>query len=247
MNQKELFDFLKSQFRNVLEANNLSSDEVVIKLKALTPEEAIGKPGRKDYPILTGKEIMLEADFRGAKGQAFTDAPAEFQGTMDKILALDLNEDQHARGLFIAALNAVTRHLGLSEKTIHCKNDEPEECAKKAVEFIKEKYGDVKIALVGYQPSLLENLSKEFNIRVLDLNPQNVGAERYGVVVEHGVDDFDEVVVNWSDLVLCTGSTLSNGTITNFLDLEKEVLFFGTTLAGAADMLGCKRMCFLAK
>ena len=65
--------------------------------------------------------------------------------------------------------------------------------------------------------------------------------------MEHGVDDFDEVVVNWSDLVLCTGSTLSNGTITNFLDLEKEVLFFGTTLAGAAEMLGCKRMCFLAK
>ena len=52
MNQNQLFDFLKSQFKNVLETNNLSSDEVVIKSKALTPEEAIGKPGRKDSPIL---------------------------------------------------------------------------------------------------------------------------------------------------------------------------------------------------
>lgn len=247
MNQNQLFDFLKSQFKDVLEANNLSSDEVVIKSKALTPEEAIGKPGRRDYPILTGKEIMLEADFRGSKGQAFTDAPAEFQGTMDKILSLDLNEDQHARGLFIAALNAVTRYLGLSEKTIHCKNDEPEECAKQAVDFIMEKYGDIKIALVGYQPSLLENLSKCFQLRVLDLNPQNVGEIRYGVAVEHGIDDFEEVIMDWADLVLCTGSTLCNGTIINFLDLEKDVLFFGTTLAGAADMLGCRRMCFLAK
>ncbi|WMJ87964.1 hypothetical protein [Anaerocolumna sp. MB42-C2] len=56
--------------------------------------------------------------------------------------------------------------------------------------------------------------------------------------------DFEQVVVKWADLVLCTGSTICNGSIVNFLNLDKEVLFFGTTLAGAAQMLSLKRVCF---
>ena len=246
MNQEELFLYLKREFKRILDEKDIGRDEISVNSRALTPEEAIGKTGRKDYPILTGKEIMLEAEYRGARGQAFTDSPAEFRGTIDEILNMDIVNDPHSRGVFIATLNAVMNYEGLADRTVHCRNNEPEECAKKTVNFIKENYGDVKIALVGYQPALLENLSKNFDVRVLDLNPQNVGQIKYGVRVENGKDDFTDVVVKWAELVLCTGSTLCNGTITQFLNTGKETFFFGTTLAGASQILGCRRMCFMA-
>ena len=246
MNQNEFFALLKTRFRDVLDQYELTSEEIRIVSKALSPEQAIGITQRRDYPILAGKEIMLEAEYKGGKGQAFTDAPAVFNGSLAEILDLDLEKDLHSRGLFIAAMNAVMKTLGLAEKTVHCKNQEPEDCAVQAAAFIKEDYGSPKIALVGYQPALLERLSQDFSLRVLDLNPENVGQMRHGIKIEHGMDDFEDVVKNWAELVLCTGSTLCNGTIVNFLDLDKEVLFFGTTLAGAAKLMGCKRMCFCA-
>ena len=83
-------------------------------------------------------------------------------------------------------------------------------------------------------------------LRVLDLNPNNIGEIRYEKLVEHGIKDFDEVVKEWSDLVLCTGSTICNDSILSFVNLNKEVLFFGTTIAGAAYIMGWKRVCFYA-
>lgn len=168
----------------------------------------------------------------------------EGNGGLDEILEMDIVNDDHARGLFVAALNAVMNHLGLAERTIHCKNKEPEACARQFVDYIRENYGNPKIALVGYQPAILENLSKEFNLRVLDLNPENIGSRRYGVTVEDGIEAFDDAVINWAELVLCTGSTICNGSIVNFMSLKKEVLYYGTTLAGTAELLGLKRACF---
>ena len=39
----------------------------------------------------------------------------------------------------------------------------------------------------------------------------------------------------------------SNGSIIDYLNLEKDVLFFGTTASGAAPLLGLKRVCFADK
>ncbi|MDK2968463.1 MAG: hypothetical protein PWP53_4075, partial [Lacrimispora sp.] len=75
MNQKELMDLLKDKFKTLVEENSLTMDEIHIVSKSLTPEEAIGNTRRKDFPILTGREVMLQAEYQGAKGQAFTDAP----------------------------------------------------------------------------------------------------------------------------------------------------------------------------
>lgn len=247
MDRKELFDRLVSEFVRILEEHDMASDEIIIKARGLSPEEAIGNTSRKDYPILSGREVMLEAEYRGSGGQAFTSAPSGFRGKLSDILDMDIDDDPHVRGLFIAAMNAVMRYLGLADRTIHCKDGEPEECARQAAAYIKENYGTPRIALVGYQPALLETLSKEFPLRVLDLNPDNVGSIRYGIKVEHGEDDRREVVDGWAQLILCTGSTLCNGTIVDYLDIDKEVLFFGTTLSGSADMLGCRRICFCAR
>ncbi|MFA6940955.1 MAG: DUF364 domain-containing protein [Clostridiaceae bacterium] len=244
MTHEKLYETLKTKFLKILADENLLTEKIEIISKALTPEEAIGITKRKDFPIITGKEIMIQAECRGSKGQAFTDSPAVFKGTLAEICNMDLEKDHQAAGLFIASLNAVMKYLGKSDCTIHCKSEGPEKCAKDILTYISEKYGNPKIALVGYQPSMLENLSKEFNLRVLDLNSSNIGTVRYGVKVEDGISAYEEVVKDWADLVLCTGSTICNGTIVNFMELSKPVLFFGTTLSGAAPILGLNRLCF---
>ena len=246
MERKELFNVLKRRFGEILDEHDIRAESVNIRAKTLSPQEAIGDTVKKDYPILNGKEVMLEATYKGCRGQAFTAAPSDFSGTLEDVLRLDLDGDAHSTGLFIATLNAVTRYIGISDRTVHCRDDGPEKCAEKAVEYIRDMYGDVKIALVGYQPSLLEKLSQNFSLRVLDLNPENIGEIRYGVRVEDGNRDMDDVT-DWAELILCTGSTVCNGTICAYLELDKEVLYFGTTLAGASAILGCKRMCFCAE
>jgi hypothetical protein len=80
-------------------------------------------------------------------------------------------------------------------------------------------------------------------VRVLDLSPKNVGQIRFGIKVEHGIENYEEVVHGWADVVLCTGSTICNGSITNFIDIGKDVVFFGITAAGAAQLMGWPRFC----
>ena len=68
-------------------------------------------------------------------------------------------------------------------------------------------------------------------------------AVRYGVTVEDGASAHEDLIA-WADLILCTGSTICNGTITDYLDLETPVLFFGITAAGASRLMGWNRVCF---
>ena len=243
MDRHTLYETLRSALAAALEEHGLTGSAVTVRARGLTPEEAIGRTQRTDYPILTGKEVMLMADFRGAMGQAFTDAPAHFEGSLDQVLALDLEGDPHSRGLFIATLNAVMKYLGRADNTVHCRDGGPELCARHMAQWVADTYGAPKIALVGFQPALIAALSQRFPLKVLDLNPDNIGKEKDGCPVLDGASGRQEAV-DWADLVLCTGSTLCNGTIVDYLDLDKEVVFFGTTLAGAAPILGLKRACF---
>ena len=246
MTATELYHELREKFAAIIEEHGIASSEVTIKARALSAQEAIGDTQRKDFPILEGKEILMMAEYQSAFGQAFTSTPADFSGTLSQILSIDLVNDDHGRALFVATMNAVLRKLGLADHTVHCKDDEPEQCALDMVGQLRESYGQPKIALVGYQPAMIEALSGPFELEVLDLNPANVGQTRYGVEIKHGIDDFKQVT-DWADLILCTGSTLCNGTIADYISLDKEVVYFGTTVAGAAALLGLKRLCFCSK
>ena len=176
---------------------------------------------------------MLQARFGEALGQAFTSAPVDFEGSLADVLELDTTHDPQAAGMLVATLNAVLRAVGEIGNTVHCRDDGPELCAERYAALVRERFGTPRIALVGFQPALLARLSKEFSVRVLDLNPEIVGTVRSGVLVEDGM----------AELVLCTGSTLCNGSFVNFLDIGKPVLFFGTSCAGAAHVLGAERFC----
>lgn len=245
-----IFDTLRQHLESEIQNNDLDLEMVTIESKYLTAHEAIGETERKDFPIIIGKEIMLEADFKGAKGQAFTSSPAIFKGSLRDVLDMDLESNPYERSLFIATLNAVMRYLNKADRTIHCRNGEPERCAKNFPTFIKDnfegKIKDPKVAIVGYQPAIIDVMKDFYNIRVLDLNPDIVGTERYTLNIEDGIKDYNSVV-KWADIIVCTGSTLCNGSIVDFMNLDKPVYFYGTTIAAAAEILKVERLCFCSK
>lgn len=242
MTEKELYARLRQELRRLIERQGLDARAVSLKSRGLSPAEAIGVTARKDYPILNGREVMVEARFGDALGQAFTSAPADLEATLAEVLALDL-DDARNRALFVATLNAVMRAAGEIDHTRHCRDAGPELCAERYAAHVREKFGSPRIALVGYQPALLARLSREFPVRALDLNPEIVGSVRSGILVEHGETAYADVVLDWAELTLCTGSALCNGSFVNFMDIGKPVIFFGTSGAAAARTLGLDRFC----
>ncbi|AKA67594.1 Rossmann-like domain-containing protein [Clostridium scatologenes] len=244
MNKNEFYTDLFGKFKKLVEDNRLLNEEIKITGRALTTEEAIGNTERKDFPIIKGKEKLLQADFKGIKGQAFTDMPNNFLGNLKQIIEMPLNTNFDT-AVYIATLNAVCRYLGMTDNTVHCKDGEPESCALELVEYIKNKYGSPKIALIGFQPAMLENLGKNYKVRIVDLDDNNIGKVKYGVMVEDGSKSIDDLL-NWCDIVVATGSTVANKTITNVL-LDKPTIFFGTTLAGTAALMKLERFCPCSK
>ena len=101
----------RSRFREIVEQENLLEQDVSILAKPLTPEEAIGTPGRRDFPIIIGKERILEATFLGAKGHAFTDSAREFTGRLAEVLDLELTSNQH-RAILVACVAGPPAHRG---------------------------------------------------------------------------------------------------------------------------------------
>ena len=57
--QTAFYDDLKQRFLVLLTEHGLLQEKVSLHTKMLTPEEAIGIPKRKDFPILSGKDIMV--------------------------------------------------------------------------------------------------------------------------------------------------------------------------------------------
>jgi len=232
----------------LVDKHSLLSEQVSVRAKPLSPEQAIGRPQRKDFPIIKGKEVMIQAEFREHFGQAFTDNPGDFQGRLQEVLNLSLDNNFH-RAIFVSTLNAVTRYLGLSERTQHCKDDAPEKCAEELADKIWREYGNIKVGLIGYQPAILEHLAKAFgagNLKVTDLDAERIGTTKHGVEIWDGKKD-TENLIQQSDLVLATGSTIVNGSMDEILKLVKqygkEYILFGCTIAGTASLLGLKRYC----
>lgn len=240
MNNCNFYENLLKKFREIVELNGLLYEKVTIKGRVLSAEEAIGNPLRKDFPIVKGKEKLIQAEFKGEKGQAYTDMSGEFSGSIEEIINRTINSN-FDRAVFISTLNAVCRYLKITEKSVHCKDEEPEKCSKELVEYIKEKYGQPKIALIGLQPAMLERLSNNFSVRVVDLDKRNIGNMKFGILVEDAKEKTEELL-EWCEVILATGSTVANDTIEKFLD-KKPVVFFGTTIAGTAELMNLDRFC----
>ncbi len=238
-----MHQILKDSLTKIVKEKGLELEKVEVYAAPLSPEEAIGNPQEKDYPLVLGKERLMEAHFKGSKGHAFTDMHGDFSGSLSDVVAMEL-EDNFKRAIFISTLNAVMRHLGLADKTVHCKNEEPRKCAQELVKHIEQGYGCPKIAFIGFQPRMVEELSKRFELKVIDMDEDNIGKEKFGVRIcdprttgEH---------LQWCDIAIVTGTTIVNNTIAQF-ETSKPVIFYGVTIAGVARLLRLNHFCPFSK
>jgi hypothetical protein len=233
------YEELKKRVFELWREEGLLSERIHIRARALSTTEAIGNPGHQDFPIQKGKEKLMQATFRDAGGQAFTDMYGDYEGTLEQVLNLPM-ENNHQRAVFIASLNAVLARLGRIEGAIHCRDEEPVACGKALLPYLKDRYSGAKITQVGFQPRMVENLTTAHPLRVLDMDPDNIGVRKFGVLIESA--DHTGEAVDWADLLLVTGTTLANGTIAPLLN-KKPIIFYGTTVAGAAHLMGWERFC----
>lgn len=236
---QDVYRALLERAHELAAANKLLRAKVRVKAKVLTTEEAIGNPEEDDFPLQKGKERLMEAEFLGARGQAFTDRFGDFEGTLAEVLSTR-PETNFRRAVFVATLNAMLRGLDLADKTIHCRDNEPTVCAGHLVRYLEERCQGAGIVQIGFQPRMIETVSRRFSLRVIDLDPDNIGTRPFDVAIE-GPEATNDAI-RWADLLLVTGSTLVNGTIGSFLT-PKPVIFYGTTIAGAAFLMGWERFC----
>ena len=217
-------------------------------VQPMSPDDAIGPKASSQFAIKRGKERVIEADLGGMKGQAFTDEPSDWAGTLSEMLAMELAGSAR-RAVFAAGLNAVLRSVGAAEGTVHCRNEDPSRCGPRVAEEMEQRFGRRQFGLIGLQPAILSAMVERFgadNVKAVDLNPDNIGTLKSGVLVWDGRRTLARLAF-WCDVGLATGSSLVNGTIDEirelFGDQEKPLVFFGNTISGAAALLGLERIC----
>lgn len=241
-----LLEEARIKLKNLVSENckNPAETSIIVSARNLTPLEAIGTPNRNDYPLLNGKEVMMEASFDGSLGQAFTDQPGNFEGTLEEVLNIPFNSNFN-RAVFISTLNAFMRSINLLTDTIHCKDTEPQTCADNLPSFLHKHYGNPKIAFIGLQPGLIQALvDAKFELRASDLNPDNIGQIRCGTKIYDAKYNAENVA--WADIVLATGSVLVND---SHLELQqnKPIIYFGVTVAGMAKLFNLNRYCYCGR
>jgi hypothetical protein len=238
----------KAKLQHIIDRQGWRDIGVSVSMKMLTPEEAIGNPERRDFPVVEGKERVIEVEVMGHKAQAFTDSPREFSGTIGDVLVLPLDTNAE-RAVFIGTLNAILKYRGRVEATLHCKDEEPEKCAHEITAYIRCKFGMINVGLIGLNPAIAESLVHVFgakHVNITDLNYNNIGKIKYGVTVLDGRTGTAEMVKG-SDLILMTGTTLVNNTFNGIRRLinkyGKEYLIYGVTASGINELLDFQGIC----
>lgn len=243
MDYSKVYDQMLQKFQYQVQIHDLLKHQVCIQARGLSVEEAIGNPEGDDFPLQKGKEKLMQANFAGALGQAFTDRYGNYEGTLQEVLGMQPSNN-YRRALLVSTMNAVLRHLSQADRTIHCRDQEPSCCAQQLSEYIRSRYGAVKVGQVGFQPRMVDALAQAFDYRITDMDPDNIQTVRYGTLIE-GPETTEEMI-SWADVLVVTGTTLVNGTIGQFL-WGKPAIFYGTTIAGAAELMGLERFCACAK
>lgn len=219
---------------------------------SLSPEKAIGERASAEFAIKKGKERVIEASFAGALGQAFTDQPSEWAGTLDDALELNLRSVRN-RAVFVAVLNSALRAMGCVTGTRHCLDEDPAQCGPEVATAFRRRFGNSRVGLIGFQPAILRALAEQFgadSVRVVDLDSDNIGSSKSGVDVWDGAVDLPRLV-GWCEVGLATGSSLVNGSIDEIQHLfkiaGKPLVFYGNTISGAVFLLGLEHICPFAR
>lgn len=234
---------LKKEFCSTINKYKLSNSKIEVRVTArtLNKEEALGNPIHDDYPLLKGKESIMEAEFCGSKGAAYSDMCGNYVGGLDNIVNLEL-KNNFTRAVFISTINAVLKHLGLIDRTEHCRNDGPVNCANNIKKHFSHLNTDSKVLLVGYQPRFAEVFTENYNTKIIDLNHENMGKIINGVPVLP--EQETENCIDWATLLFVTSSTFVNGTVEKFINHNKGTIFYGVSGAGPTYLLDLNRYCY---
>lgn len=238
-----IIDLAREKLKALTDERGMDNELITINCRALSPEEAIGNPLHDDYPIQLGKERLIEAEFMGKKGQAFSDSYFHYTGSVKEILSFRLDTNAR-RAIFISSLNAIMAEIGKMPEALHCKNDDLMRCGETFAGYLDKFAGAAQnVLLVGLQPRLLEILTTRKQVRVCDLNPDNIGTKKCGVTID-GPERFAENA-RWADAVFATGSTVVNGTIDTIVKARQDTVFYGVTIAGIARLAGLRQFCHI--
>jgi hypothetical protein len=226
---------------------NLEKRRADITMHPLKPEEAVGKPSRDGYALMKGREVIIEARVGGAIGRAFTDEPSEYTGSLDQFTTLPL-DGNGARGRVIAVINATYRFLGLVGGTKHCRDDGPEHCGAKIVDYLVRIHApDSRLLVIGFQSAIAYYMSRKFrNVQVTDMDNDNIGRSIHGLTIESS--EGNKAIIESSNLILATGSSLVNGSVDDIVKWSsgKTLYFYGVTVAAATYEFNLNRLCFAA-
>ncbi|MCD4779622.1 MAG: hypothetical protein K8S27_03600 [Candidatus Omnitrophica bacterium] len=231
---------LKRKITEIIRDYKIKDGLVRITAKPLSSQEAIGNPEHDDYPIQKGREKLMQAEFQGSHGVAFTDMFGDYEGSLFEIINMEL-ENNFRRAIFVSTVNAMLKSLGLIDKTSHCKDSGLVNCQKSVVNFFRERFGNLKIFQAGFQPRFVEALSEEFEFRVTDVDEDNIGKMVNGVIVEPPGNTKKNI--EWCDVIFATGSTFVNETHRQFIGKGKPTVFYGVTCAGPAYLFNLERYC----
>jgi hypothetical protein len=248
MTNTDILERAREKFESILHRTDQLQIPVEVVANPLTPEEAIGQPQRRDFPIIEGKERMVEATVKGARGHAFTDMPGNYQGTLKDVLDMPL-DNSNRRAIFISTMNAAMRHLHKVEQTVHCKDEDPENCSREIARYLLDEWGRIRIGLIGLNPAIADSLIATYgaaNVSISDLNPGSVGAVKQGVRILDGRQDTDTLIEN-ADGIVITGTTLVNRTIDSILEkveaAGKKYILYGVSCAAVCKVMGLPRIC----
>lgn len=221
-------------------------------IRPLSPGEALGTfAGQETFALARGREVLLEARVADSVGQAFTAWPSPWSGSLEAWLELDPEHPVH-RPWVLAGLNALVRHCKLGEgPTRHCRNDGPARCGQTMEDRLRQMLAaGGKLLLVGFQPAILSAATRALGaerVRVLDLQPENVGRCIEGVRVLDGERDLDKALPGVR-LALVTGSSWANGTFDHIAGKMGQacipIVLFGTSASGPAALMKLERWCF---
>lgn len=256
-----MYEKIREKFQKIVRENELQSETVDCEVLARgyvdEPPDPSGEAGfteqnfrlpSKEYALAKGEEVLVRCRFDGSYGDAFTDEPKPFRGEIEKVMDL-VSGDRGDRAIFFATLNAVLNRLGLVEDPVHCEEGDPKNCGEKLADHISRSFGDAKVAHIGYQPGHLGACSERFEGYVTDLNPENIGEERFGRKILSGEEN--EEVIEKADVACITGSTLVNGALPRLIEwcerYDTEPIVYGVTGKGAAEILNLNGFCPLSR
>jgi hypothetical protein len=107
--------------------------------------------------------------------------------------------------------------------------------------------------MIGLNPAIAENLVQVFGsdrVHISDLDRDQIGKGRFGVEIWDGATRTADLIER-SDLILMTGTTLQNGTFDGIWEAiraqGKPGLVYGVTGAGVCALTGIERICPCAR